>query len=384
MVVYFYALVLVFFVIILGSGELDAKNSKLARHKALSYDAYVATKTCRTVPGLSKAQLELCYRLPNATVFALQGLNQAVKECQHQFQGHRWNCSSLQTRGRNPYINSMLQRGYREAAFAHAITSAGITISISRACSSGQLNNCGCDSKTYKMKETLSSANSLSKTDWKWGGCSHNLHYGMKFSKMFLDSREWSEDIQSKINLHNNKVGRMAVSNNMQLKCTCHGVSGSCELKTCWRASPDFRVIGNTLKEKFQTAIMVDQTNLGKKKLRKFNMVKQRKRKNKNKPKQWTPRKNKHKRDLSHDLLYYEKSPSFCESDPFLDVPGTTGRSCNRSSTGPDDSCANLCCGRGYNLVKMRRVESCRCKFVWCCRVDCETCSYEEWISVCK
>lgn len=66
--------------------------------------------------------------------------------------------------------------------------------------------NCGCDSKIYKIRKPRST---VSRTKWKWGGCSHNLRYGIKFSKLFLDSRERAEDMQSKINLHNNQVGRI-------------------------------------------------------------------------------------------------------------------------------------------------------------------------------
>lgn len=46
---------------------------------------------------------------------------------------------------------------------------------------------------------------------WKWGGCSHNLNFGIEFSELFLDSREKAGDIQSKINLHNNHAGRMVI-----------------------------------------------------------------------------------------------------------------------------------------------------------------------------
>nr|CAD7206087.1 unnamed protein product [Timema douglasi] len=42
----------------------------------------------------------------------------------------------------------------------------------------------------------------------------------------------------------------------MQVRCKCHGMSGSCELKTCWKAAPDFRVVGQALKEKFRSAVL--------------------------------------------------------------------------------------------------------------------------------
>lgn len=39
---------------------------------------------CRTVPGLTKEQLELCYRANDVTTAAIGGLELAVKECQLQ------------------------------------------------------------------------------------------------------------------------------------------------------------------------------------------------------------------------------------------------------------------------------------------------------------
>ena len=35
---------------------------------------------------------------------------------------------------------------------------------------------------------------------------------------------------------------------NMKVECKCHGVSGSCELKTCWRSLASFRMVRNIFK----------------------------------------------------------------------------------------------------------------------------------------
>jgi hypothetical protein len=55
-----------------------------------------------------------------------------------------------------------------------------------------------------KLKQKQKMANR-----WKWAGCSHNINFGIEFSELFLDTREKAGDIQSQINLHNNKVGRL-------------------------------------------------------------------------------------------------------------------------------------------------------------------------------
>lgn len=43
----------------------------------------------------------------------------------------------------------------------------------------------------------------------------------------------------------------------MKMHCRCHGVSGSCELKTCWKFMPSFNEIGNLLKQKYGNAVLV-------------------------------------------------------------------------------------------------------------------------------
>ena len=88
--------------------------------------------------------------------------------------------------------------GFRETAFAYAITSAGMVTQISHACSMGKLPDCGCVPKLNT--ET---------GEWMWHGCENNLQYAYNFAKGFLDSRERAKDLHSHMNLHNNKAGRL-------------------------------------------------------------------------------------------------------------------------------------------------------------------------------
>nr|UTS77835.1 Wnt10 [Laodelphax striatellus] len=343
-------------------------------------------RVCKTFPGLSKRQLELCSRQPDVTAAAIRGLHDAIAECQFQFRWHRWNCSTLTTKSRNPHTSTHhATKGYRESAFSSAIAAAGVAASVARACSSGRLLACGCQARTRSSAVGSAAATAAAEktspaTRWKWGGCSHNLQYGIEFSKKFLDAREkGAGDIQSRVNLHNTDFGRLAVATNMQVRCKCHGVSGSCELKTCWKAAPDFRQVGTVLKEKFRSAVLVDQSNLGNGSpllLRDSKRRRPRWRRLKKRPK-------KRRRDMSLELFYYQRSPNFCERDATLDIAGTVGRQCNRTSRGVD-GCASLCCGRGYNMVRQKRTERCDCTFHWCCYVKCRNCTTIHWISVCK
>ena len=43
----------------------------------------------------------------------------------------------------------------------------------------------------------------------------------------------------------------------MQKECKCHGVSGSCELRTCWKSLPPFRKVGHLLRDSFDGATEV-------------------------------------------------------------------------------------------------------------------------------
>ncbi|CAH2104948.1 unnamed protein product [Euphydryas editha] len=190
------------------SGLLDrSRDSVLPHQLKLS-----SSLTCRLIGGLTREQRAICHNSADTAAVAFEGLQMSVKECQHQFRWHRWNCSSLLSKNANPHASSIMKRGFRETAFLYALTAAGVAHAIARACAQGRLLSCGCDPLGYRASHDRGRARV---NKWEWSGCSHNLAFGIEFSKKFLDVREEVDDLQSKINVHNNNAGRSTEGNDM-------------------------------------------------------------------------------------------------------------------------------------------------------------------------
>jgi hypothetical protein len=102
--------------------------------------------------------------------------------------------------------STFLTPGSREAAFVYAISSAGVVHAITRACSQGELSVCSCDPYTRGRHHDQ-------RGDFDWGGCSDNIHYGVRFAKAFVDAKEKRlKDARALMNLHNNRCGRTVSS----------------------------------------------------------------------------------------------------------------------------------------------------------------------------
>lgn len=89
-----------------------------------------------------------------------------------------------------------LSPGFKETAFLYAISSAGLTHALAKACSAGRMERCTCDeAPDLENREA-----------WQWGGCGDNLKYSSKFVKEFLGRRS-SKDLRARVDFHNNLVG---------------------------------------------------------------------------------------------------------------------------------------------------------------------------------
>lgn len=148
----------------------------------------------------------------------------------------------------------------------------------------------------------------------------------------------------------------------MRTDCKCHGLSGSCAMRTCWRKMPPFRDVGNRLKERFDGAAKVIPSNDGH---------------------SFMPEGDTIKPPDRSDLVYSEDSPDFCKPNRKTGSLGTQGRHCNATSPGVE-GCELLCCGRGYDTRQVREKMNCRCRFKWCCEVTCDTCSFKKAINTCR
>ncbi|VDN97367.1 unnamed protein product [Rodentolepis nana] len=325
---------------------------------------------------------------------AVQGIRTALTECQYQFRNEKWNCSEILS-DKNALFGNILTKGVPETAFVYALVSASIVRAISEACLTN-IRNCPCNNRGRETFEKVGDV-----MNWQWQGCDHNIHYGRRFGRRLLDPLETGGfHIRFLMNLHNYRAGRRVVSENMQRYCRCHGTSGSCTLKTCYRRTPSMRTIGNELKAMYNKAALVMRDNTlpiswgyhgrgssivhlnrwnNQRTLREVSHDSLLYRGGSSpRPSLLKVTFDRSGRDLkptTKELVFYEQSTKelFCNANPNLHILGTKFRTCNSTSTGPDN-CNTLCCGRGYRTRHYYALENCECKFVWCCRVECQKC----------
>lgn len=87
-------------------------------------------------------------------------------------------------------------------AYLQSVVSAGIMFHVTRACESGDVFDCGCDTR---FPQTNPSG------DWSWGGCSDNIRYGMYFTRQFVDASKDGDRAFDAMTKHNYEAGRQVL-----------------------------------------------------------------------------------------------------------------------------------------------------------------------------
>ena len=128
----------------------------------------------------------------------------------------------------------------------------------------------------------------------------------------------------------------------LQKECKCHGVTGSCNLKTCWKQLAPFAVVGSALKQEYLAAVPVSFKN---------NKIHE-----------------KHSRDSvlsrkSKQLVYLDSSPDYCVRNTTAGSLGMLGRTCT-SDAGHTKKCRSLCqsCNLRAHTKDHYTQVKCRCK----------------------
>ncbi|XP_076456069.1 protein Wnt-8b-like [Babylonia areolata] len=276
-----------------------------------------------------------------------------LSECQYQFRWERWDCSD---RSLLQVVHTAETPANQETAVVQALVTSGVMYVVARNCSTGALLSCTCDPHLHSNH---------TERNWKWKGCKNaGAKQGDTMSRALFDGVIEGADARAAVNRHNNQVGRAAVWRNLELRCKCHGVSGSCSLRTCWQRLPDFRRVGTFLKRRYTRAVHV---NVQDGQLRHGNRAR--------------------RRGLSmissKDLVYLVPSPDYCRAQaPGGAASSTEGRECSRppkglkASRAERRSCRTLCleCGLRVRKYMVEVVTRCNCKFYWCCTVRCKEC----------
>ena len=123
----------------------------------------------------------------------------------------------------------------------------------------------------------------------------------------------------------------------MKVECKCHGVSGSCELKTCWRSVAPFRMVSvlslRYEPSSFKIALNVLKFQIGEILKNKFDSAHEVQQKKKRGRRMLMPKFERFKPHTDTDLVYLKTSPDYCDFDVKKGSLGTHGRECDHVSS---------------------------------------------------
>lgn len=155
----------------------------------------------------------------------------------------------------------------------------------------------------------------------------------------------------------------------MKLACKCHGFSGSCSVKTCWKELPSLYEIGDSMKALYDRAIKVEvlvPRGGGLPVMHYYSEVQ-----------------DSYLVPSQLELVYLDDSPRYCSSSANFTHERMCMPNSSLSSNQFEDtsmaefypSCETFCCNGKFEAYHKTEKSTCNCTFVWCCEVICQTCT---------
>ncbi|OWK11722.1 hypothetical protein Celaphus_00002908 [Cervus elaphus hippelaphus] len=80
-----------------ASGDFGDKERKMLGSDLYFQRSSLGTQPilCASIPGLVPKQLRFCRNYVEIMPSVAEGIKISIQECQHQFRGRRWNCTTI-------------------------------------------------------------------------------------------------------------------------------------------------------------------------------------------------------------------------------------------------------------------------------------------------
>uniref|UniRef100_A0A6G1S309 Protein Wnt n=1 Tax=Aceria tosichella TaxID=561515 RepID=A0A6G1S309_9ACAR len=248
---------------------------------------------------LTERQQELVRRNPGSLWAVARAIKIAIKACQYEMRNELWDCPTYGFSVRpSETFGMLMSRNFKETSFVQSLLSAAIAHSVSRACTESIITTCsrkqlphgngfGEDAEfgrqfarefmEYARTEVMPANDYLTNNNISHdklnsnsimagnsasnGGISGGGSGGSGSNGNIIDfkDRHWRERrLRQMINAHNDEVGTLVVLNGMHVHCKCHGISGACSMRTCWKRLPEFKMVAKLLHDSLDKALRVE------------------------------------------------------------------------------------------------------------------------------
>lgn len=407
---------------------------KEQKPKTLSWLYLASAKSCDHT-FLSAQQRQFCQKYPLLFPHIRRAAETTVRQCVNSMSQRRWDCSDLakEVLERDVSDNSarempsILRRDTAEAAYLESLSSGILSHYISLACKRKNIPYCGCGDYTptgpgkFSANQEIASPHTIDRQLLKSiDSCSDNMAFGARFSDTFLNGaldESSSQDLEGaggprlassklkrttitlqlgkssrltarqRVLYHNTITGVNVVKRAVTESCKCVGLSGSCVQKVCWQRSPSSRQVAEDILEmyddeayrvRYKNRRIVARSENSKRVAKSSDssmnnrLTKQARRKIQEAINQKTA------------LIYRVRDIDFCRVDVKKGIYGTKGRQCSLDPGSGRYHCNKLCCSGFWQSLTTESKKDCNCRYVWCCRIECDVCKTIETNYYCK